>query len=513
MVRMQENEASQLAYRPKLLKGSSYGFLSLFSIYLMYILGSADSRIYTDPILVGSTYQPFLMAFFLLIAIVFINRKHPVILAYLTGILMVGYIGMALIVISNVSLVIFPVVSVILLYLMYGSLSDGFVHGMRRTGIFVFATFAMFLIGGAVRFYSNPNEFTLLVGSIYDDENPIGVPFLFYNGIIFYGQYLVVTVSLPIIVLFSALASVLTENYLLIFSLSRSPGSSSLGNLSRTANSALTVLSCQCEGITAAFPSIVATLLLSAVIPLISLSILLVALTNVFLAQYFLRGRRVAFLEKVWRFPSSPRFIYLIVTLIILIPVLTIYTVYFGFEKDLTVLAFLNISMFLYGIMVIYGFWTFINKALSLKKTLIYSLIVISTVLMFLWYYPPLTAFAAFYYSGFILMSVTSIAGGIIAGIVFKSLKERAGRLYSQFITMMFSTLAIVVFYITAIALDVIYRPFGSAEQLLFSLLVWGVTLPFVWISTNISLNYEVPEDIHNIDSRKTGTYDSEARA
>ncbi len=493
MAKTQYNEASQLAYRPKLLKGLTYGFLSLFAIYLMYILGGADSRIYTDPILVGSTYQPFIIAFFLLIAIMFINRKHPVILAYLTGILMVGYIGIALIISSNFSLLVFPVVSVILLYLMYVSISDGFPHGFRRTGIFIIAVLIMFLIGGAVRFYINPNEFALLVGSIYDDENPLGVPFLFYNGIIFYGHYMVVTVSLPIIVLFSALAAVLTENYLLIFRLSKIPGSSSLSNFSRSANNALTALSCQCEGITAAFPSIVATLLLSAVIPLISLSIFLVAMTNVFLALYFIKGKRLLFLDKVWKFPSTEKFIYLTVTLIVLIPVLSLYAVYFGFERSLPVLAFINISMFLYGILAFYGFWSFIGRSISLKKPAIYSLILISSILMFLWYYPPLTDDAAFSITGFIAMSSSSIFGGIFAGLVFKSLSEKAGRLYLQFITMMFTTLAIIVFYITAIALDVVYRPFGSTEQLLFALLVWGVTLPFVWISTNVSLNYEVP--------------------
>ncbi len=513
MANTENNEASQLAYRPKLLKGLAYGFLSLFSIYLMYILGGADSRIYTDPILAGSTYQPFLLALFLLIAIMFINRKHPIILSYITGILMVGYIGIALVISSNFTLLIFPVVSAILLYLMYVSISDDFPHGFRRTGIFVIAVFIMFLIGGAVRFYLNPNEFALLIGSIYDDENPLGVPFLFYNGIIFYGQYLVVTVSLPIIVLFSALAAVLTENYLLIFHLSKNPGSSSISNFSRSANSALTALSCQCEGITAAFPSIVATLLLSAVIPLISLSIFLVAMTNVFLALYFIRGKRIIFLEKVWKFPSTDRFVYLNVALIVLIPVLSLYAIYFGFERSLPVLAFINISMFLYGILVFYGFWTFTRRPISMNKPVIYSLILISSILMFLWYYPPLTSDAAFSILGFIAMSVSSISGGILSGIVFKSLSERAGRLYLQFITMMFTTLAIIVFYITAIALDIVYRPFGSTEQLLFSLLVWGVTLPFVWISTNISLNYEVPSSNQVFIIEEKGAHDTDIGA
>ena len=494
MAEINDRGEFQLKYRPKFLKGILYGFLSFLSIYLMYILGGAESRVYTDPILQSSTYQPFLIVFLLLIAIFWINRKRPVLLAYLSGILFVAFTGIAILTIPDISLIVFPIASAFLVIMMYQNLSDGFRPGYRRIAIFAAVTFIMFIIGGAVRFYTNPNEFTLLVGSIYDDENPLGVPFLFYNGIIFYGRFLVVTVSLPIIILFSLLASVLTENYLLIFKLSGFSRGRSASGIGKSANAALTALSCQCEGITAAFPSIVATLLLSAVIPLISMSIGLVALTNAFLAMYFLKGKRIRFLEKIWASPQSSRFFYLLVFLVFLIPLASLFAVYFGLERDLTVLSLLNVSMFIYGILIVYGFMAVVKREVHLSRIVLSSSIVLSSVLMFMWYYPTLTNFAAFSYSGFITMSLSSIAGGLLSGLVFKALWDSARRLYLQFITMMLTTLAIVVFYITSIALVVIYPLFGSTEQLLFALVLWGISLPFVWLSTNISLNYESGE-------------------
>lgn len=493
---LDERAISVLKYRPSFLKGVVYGLLSLFSIYLFFIFGSASGAIFTDPTLSSSTYQPFFIALVILLFIFAFNRKRPVLAAYLTGTLMVGYLGIAIIVIPDVSLIVFPLISTVLVLLMYNSFNSKFDGGMTRIWIVFAAMIIMFLIGGAVRFFQSPGEYSMLVGSIYDDENPLGVPALYYNGIVFYGRFMVVSVSLPIIILFSALSSVLVENYLGIFKVSSLNRTGSIGNIGKTANTALTALSCQCEGITATFPSIVATLLFAAVIPLLALSIALVSLTNVLLFNYFLKGKKVSFLENAWNFTKNRIFMYLNATLLILIPIVTLISVYYGLERNLLVLSLINISMFVYGILVVYGLSEAFGLKSAMSRPLLYGTGFLSTLIMFVWYYPVLTHLAAFTILGFILMSVLSVTSGILAAVVFSSLKDRAKRLYLQYITMMFSTLAIVVFYLTSISLVVIWPDFGAAEQLTFSLVLWGVSLPFVWFSTNIALNSELSTSV-----------------
>lgn len=486
-----EESLSVLEYRPAFLKGILYGALSFLSIYLFYILGSAGGSIFTDPKLASMTYQPFLAVLFILIIIFSLNRKRPVITAYLTGAVLVGYMGMAILEIPDTSLLIFPAISAALLLLMYRSFNGTYRGGMTRVGVFFAAVFIMLIIGGAIRFVQNPGEYSLLVGSIYDDENPAGVPFLYYDAIVFYGRYMVVTISLPIMFLFSALSSVLVENYLGIFRLSSSSKYGAIGKIGKSANVALTALSCQCEGITAVFPSIVATLLFAAIIPLISFSIALVALTNFLLFNYFLKGRKSLLLERIWNIPSSRKFLYLASVIFILVPLITILILYYGFERNLLAISFINISMFLYGILLVYGLREIFTFKWNLKRYSQYFLGICSSVLMFSWYVPSLTHYAAFTISGFLLMAVAGIASGLISGGLFMSLQDRVRRLYLQYLTMMFSTLAIIIFYLTSISLLDIWPYFGVTEQLAFSLILWGVSLPFVWLSTNIALNSE----------------------
>lgn len=489
---LDERAISVLQYRPSFLKGVIYGLLSLFSIYLFFILGSARGAIFTDPALSSSTYQPFLIALVILLFIFVFNRKRPILAAYLTGILMVGYLGIAILAVPDISLIVFPLISTILILLMYNSFNSNFNGGMKRIWIVFAAMIIMFLIGGAIRFFQNAGEYSMLVGSIYDDENPLGVPSLYYNGIVFYGRFMVVTVSLPLIVLFSALSSVLVENYLGIFKVSSLNRSGTIGSIGKTANTALTALSCQCEGITATFPSIVATLLFAAVIPLIALSIALVSLTNVLLFNYFLKGKKVRFLENTWKLTKSRKFMYFDAALLIFIPIVTLISVYYSLERNLLILSLINISMFVYGIFVVYGLSEVFALKSKMGRSLLYVTGSISTLLMFMWYYPALTNLASFTTLGFILMSVLSVISGTLAAEVFRSLKDRSKRLFLQYLTMMFSTLAIIVFYLTSISLVVIWPDFGVAEQLTFSLVLWGISLPFVWISTNIALNSEL---------------------
>ena len=466
---------------------SIYGFLSLLSILLMYFLGMRQGTVFTDPILDPMLYQPFAG----IAAIVLLNAllgRHPTVQAYLVATLVVAYAYMAVAVLPDFSLFIFPLISLALSVMLALRINMPRKSKISRIAMFVSVSIFMLILGGALRFYNNPAEFTMAFGSIYDDENPLGVPFLFYNGIVIYSRFLVITVSIPIILMFTGLAAVLTENYHLIV---KYASTRRIAGIGKNFNSALTVLSCQCEGITASFPSIVATVLLSAVIPLISLSIILVLMTNLLLSRYFMKGRKVRILERIWAMPSKGYFTAIVAVFLPLEILFIVTSVYLGYFRNLTVFSAINISMFVYGILFYHAVAQILGFRINIPPYIEYIIIAVSTLLMFIWYIPALTTDSVTLVSYFVMMGFTSLISGALAGLLFQNINTRHRLLYFQYLTMMISTLAIVVFYISVIALHVIWPYFGMAEQIEFSLVIWGTSLPFVWLGTNISLNSE----------------------
>ncbi len=466
---------------------SLYGFLSILSLLLMYFLGMRQGTIFTDPILNPMLYQPF-VGIAVIVLLYILLGGYPAIQIYLVGTLIVAYAYMAVAVLPDFSLFIFPLISLALSIMLALRINMPRKSKFSRVAMFVAVAIFMLILGGALRFYNNPAEFTMAFGSIYDDENPLGVPFLFYNGIVIYSRFLVVTVSIPIILMFTGLAAVLTENYHLIV---RYASTRRIAGIGKNFNSALTVLSCQCEGITASFPSIVATVLLSAVIPLISLSIILVLMTNLLLSRYFMKGRKVRILERIWAMPSRGYFTAIVAVFLPLEILFIVMSVYLGYFRNLTVFSAINISMFVYGILFYHAVARILGFRINIPAYLEYIIIVVSTLLMFIWYIPALTTDSVTVVSYFVMMGFSSLISGAMAGLLFQNISARHRLLYFQYLTMMISTLAIVVFYISVIALHVIWPYFGMAEQIEFSLVIWGISLPFVWLGTNISLNSE----------------------
>jgi hypothetical protein len=468
-------------------KGILFGILGFISLVMLYTIGSLSGQIYTDSILINHVYDPF-AGILIILVLTFIFRGHKYIQTYLISSLIVAYGILAFMVFPVVSLDIFPILSAFLSVMMLRSVAGNSRDVTQRAIIFVFVTTIMFIIGDSMRFVIDPPTFAVAFGSIYDDENPLGVPLLFSNGIVIYGRYLVMTVSLPIIILFTGLAAVLSENYSLIFSFSNKYKSEHVG---KSLNSALTVLSCQCEGLTASFPSIVVTLLFSAIIPLIALSIFFVAMTNIFLYLFFVRGKYVKSLERIWGFTGSKYLLPVSIVMMISILVYNQVVVFFGIYQNLSIISSLIISMFIFGIL----FYTILERVLqfkfSIRKSYVYLLIALSTVFMIMWYIPVLTYLLVSNVDYFIIMSLTSFIGGLLSGFAFHLLGNRGKRFYFQYIPMMYSTLAIVVFYISAIFLRLVYLPFGMTQQLEFSLILWGVSLPFIWLGTNMALNLE----------------------
>lgn len=467
-----------------------YALVSYASYLMLFIFGIRLGLIYIDSILDKQIFIPPVVVGAMTLLSVFLEKYREAQI-YIIGILLTIYGLFFVATIPYSSLLPFSAISLGSLA-MYFSRTVGFnTRTSSKLVAFIGIIIAMFALGSSLRIVSGPPSYAMAFGSIYDDVATGGVPLMFTDGIVFYSRIFTLSVSIPIVILFTSLSAVLTENYYLIIKLMSSRGSFSVR---KSLSSAVTVLSCQCEGITAYFPSTIATILFIAIIPLISESVVFLLLTDLLLVLFYIKGKRVKLLDSIWRVTESKGFVLIMALSLILVPVFTIFVVYMDLQANLIVFSSVNILMFLYGIFVIY----LVNRVMPVKRKLsrvmTYSFAVISSVGMLVWYIPQVTYATVFSPAVFSVMSGVSVLSGILSGYIFKAHGENAKMLYFEYITMMFSMLAIVIFYISAIGLTVIWPEFGMAQQLQFSLLLWGFTLPVMWLSTNISLNADMED-------------------
>ena len=349
---------------------------------------------------------------------------------------------------------------------------------------------AMLLLSGLVRIFPSTQSIGILVASISDDVTPGGTPLLFLGGLVFFTNYVVFSISIQALALFAVLSFLLVENYFLIIRFVRENSRSIIGG---QVSGALTVLSCQCESITAAFPSIVSLVLSAVVLPLILGSILLVFLTNYLLRTRYMKGRRSVFLDRIYPVRKGLRIIVPASILIIALPLVETIGVYFNWQTSLYFFGTINFLMLVTGIFAA----LLLASARVLKPSFSHGtvpvlLVAISSFAMFFWFYPPITVDTIENGSIFALMSLVSFAGGILSGIAYVGSGGEGKRLFLEFLAMMFTMFAIVVFYVSILSGYSIWSSFNLTEQVIFSVGVWIFSLPFMWFATNIALNSSV---------------------
>lgn len=350
---------------------------------------------------------------------------------------------------------------------------------------------AMLLIFDLVRFFpATQNIVGMLAASISDDITPGGTPLLFLGGMVFFSRFFVFSISLQALLMFAALSFLLVENYFLIVRFFRVNSKSVIGG---QVSGTLTVLSCQCESLAAAFPTIVALVLTAVMLPLILECLVLIFLTNYLLGTRFMRGRKSKFIGRLYPVRNKVKLVVPVAALIVALPILETIGVYFNWQSSLYFYGSINFLMLIAGI--------FVPILLSLSKVLKVSfstqlwpalLVAISTVAMIIWFYSSLTQFTIANGSAFALMSIVSFAGGAIGGISYVGIGEEGKRLFLEYLAMMFTMFTIVIFYVSILAVFSIWPSFSLTEQAIFSIGVCITTLPFMWVATNIALNSSV---------------------
>ena len=396
-------------------------------------------------------------------------------------------------------LLIFPALSLIALLAIVRNSKEYTNRDYKKLVAFLAIFSVIYALADLIRTGDVPAYVGISFTSIYDDIQPLGTPFLFYQGIVIYDRLLLITISGPTFFLFSILSALLTENYFLIFSFA---GREKRNLISSTASGVVSALSCQCESLTIFFPTIVAFLLTFAIIPLIVESIVFVLLTNILLNYYFNRGKQNRILEKMWPKAGSAKVMLGGIIILLGIPVAETVGIAFGLQKVLYFFSWINIGMFVEGIFIVI-ILNFIFKINTTKYSFLFKFVGIpaSIILMFVWYVPYFTTSAYTSPAIFAVMSLSSIAAGLITGLTYYSLRYSNRKLFYEFVAMMFSMFSIIIFYISIVAGITIWVEFGLEQQVIFSIVTWAVSLPFMWFGTNITFSDSVGRKLYG----KTG--------
>jgi len=475
---------------------SDVKYITLYYLsIIIYFALSLHFQIIHVSHLVTYEFAVIISLFFIFPGIAFFLNSFPVIRKYFLFTTVLLVIFLIMITFFYTAILIFPALSFISLIAYMKNSKNYSVKDLKKLLAFIIIFSVIYTLADLIRIGNVPAYVGITFTSIYDDIQPIGTPFLFYQGIVIYDRLLLISVSGPTFFLFAVLSALLTENYFLIFSFA---GKEKRNIVSSTASGVVSALSCQCESLSIFFPTVVAFLLTFAIIPLIIESIVFVLLTNILLNYYFNHGRQNRFLEKMWPGEGNVKFMLGSVIILLSMPVLETVGIALGLQRYLYFFSWINIGMFIEGIFLVIT----LNFILTIKASGIivlfkYAGIPVSIALMFIWYIPYFTAFAYANPQTFSLMSLSSILSGIVTGLTYYSLRLESRRLFYEFVAMMISMFAIVIFYLSIVAGITVWPEFGLEQQVLFSIITWAVSLPFMWFGTNITFSDSVGRKIH----------------
>lgn len=351
---------------------------------------------------------------------------------------------------------------------------------------FMYLAASMFHVGPEPSFY--PSTFASVSEAYVFATH--GVPYLLKGGIAFITPYIQGVISPISFIIFTFISALLTENYFGIFTLLRKGNGET--RISGAAYGAVSLLSCQCEGGISLLPTMAYLVITIAMIPILAESLGLLLLTNLLINRFYIHGSKVRILERISR-PSSQAIEYGVAAILFLAtPLVETIGIYFGLITD--VFFFFGIGI----LMTVSAYYEtiFIGKLVGYKRKLsgaiMIAMFLIASVLMFIWYFPQLTIAAVEQVSTFLLMNVTSIVAGFLFGMVKLSSGRATGQLLEEFITLMFGMPPIIVFYFSALVQVQLWPVFNITQQTEFGLVVWAIILPFMWLTTNISLNEAV---------------------
>lgn len=470
------------------------------AILLHYLLYSYGIILSLDPVSRTYTLVFFIAAALLPYSHVLRAERHELIQFYVDSFTFSVFVLALILMFSELTLPIVSALVFLCAVLMWRTYGKDLTY-ITRSAVYTASLIILLSIAGIVRYNAYNPAFPLsvagsavpmkhiLVFSIYNNENPAGVPFYLQGGVIIQGISSVLTLSFQSIAIYGIISAFLTENYYLIVSYVLETRK---GFVRGTASAVSTALSCQCETISAALPSFSVLFLSIASFLLLSEGFAVLLFTFLVISRVFKKGKDTVFLKlKILK----DRLMILTVSfaLIAAIPLIEIFGIMLNMISNLLFLLGTGILMFSEGAAVIYLISEIIG-GMKMNRSFYVPLITVSTAAMFIWYIPSLLQLAGTLPPAFLAMNASSVISGAIAGALYLSMDGVERRLLVEYTLMMFNMVAIIVFYFSVVKSYVIWPYFGLAQQTVFSILLVAVSLPLTVLNTNLTLNsYATP--------------------
>ncbi len=353
---------------------------------------------------------------------------------------------------------------------------------VSRASIFIASFLILALVSTLLRFIVSNAPFPFTVTSINNDELPQGIPLLFQDALVMITNEYVLTVSIQFLFVILLAASLLSENFILIYTNLRKYAG---GIRSSITGSLAFVLGCQCETIIYTVPVFSAILVSLILIPLMAAGIVLLILSNIFLRGLSrMRGNRMQKIAD--SFNSRKTAITTGIGMLILILVSTL-GVLFSWELDIFYFYGLNFLVFAASYVLVSGL--FRKEVIQGKaRFTAISEIVLSMGIMIAWLIPYMEAIAYQNYAVFGIMELSSFAGGSMLALGNREMNKIQKNLVLEMVSMMFTLAGVFVLYYTDLFQPTLWYGFTIPDQLLFAVLLIMISLPFLWFFNYASI-------------------------
>ncbi len=344
----------------------------------------------------------------------------------------------------------------------------------------------LFFLPNILRFSIIEYTPKILVFSIADDANIIGIPLLFQYGIVIASPYyFVLTISIQFSIIIFVLGFFLMENVREILSISGRRAQ----DVSGVVSVSFSLLSCQCETVTSIIPAIGAEVLGIISIPLIIESLLLSFTTYVLLKSQK-KGRKPVIFDKIWNADIVSNWLVIMtIFAIIALPILITIISYLGYQRNIYIYFSSNV-----GILVATYFFIYIlQKSMSWNvfrvKGYIYAFFsIILIILMSVWYVPSVLVVTVSSGVLYGIMGVASSLSGILLFMMVHTLDKQTKAIAYEYTSGMFPLIFAILFYYLIISTTSIWPIYTYTDQIIFALSLLGVSLIPMWFFVNYSI-------------------------
>lgn len=353
---------------------------------------------------------------------------------------------------------------------------------------YIFYGVVMMFIASLLRYDSIQKINYILVANISDDVRLSGLPIFFQNGIVIFSQrYFILSISFQFAIIILLLGFLLMENSRKIIEIagnSKNKGAETLG----LASMSFSILSCQCETTTSIIPAIGAEILGIVSVPVILESLLLSLMTFIVI-HYLEKHGNNSFFEHLLN-SSGTTFAEIISSIffILFIPIfITIGTLY-NLEANLFFYFGTSVGVFVISSYIFFNVFRFLRVRINVGNMQLGIILPVMLILMVIWYWPSVLEHTVNNGVLYSIMGLLSVFNGFLFAIILSGLNRSSRIIALEYATGMFPIIFVIALYYSVVTEHLIWPIYNLTTQEIFSLVLLGVSLPFMWFATNYSI-------------------------